>query len=230
MKAKFSFTFLILCVFFSVFLILANLLEVKIVDLGIMTATGGLIVFPMSYIINDCIVEVYGFRMARFAIWLGFFMNLLAVIVIQIALLLPPDASWNGQPAFESVFGSSARILFASFTAMICGSMVNAYVMSRMKVMSRGRHFSARAILSTLFGESVDSIVFFPIAFGGVLPWSTVLTLVWSQAVIKTGYEVVVLPVTLKVVAYIKRREQIDTYDDASSGVDYRWWRIDKID
>ena len=109
MEKRFSLTFLLLTVCFSVFLILANLLEVKIVDLGILTATGGLIVFPMSYIINDCIVEVYGFRMARLAIWLGFFMNLMAVIVIHLAMWLPADASWNGQAAFETVFGSSAR-------------------------------------------------------------------------------------------------------------------------
>ena len=223
MKAKFSFTFLILCVFFSVFLILANLLEVKIVDLGIMTATGGLIVFPMSYIINDCIVEVYGFRMARFAIWLGFFMNLLAVIVIQIALLLPPDASWNGQPAFESVFGSSARILFASFTAMICGSMVNAYVMSKMKLGQHGRRFSLRAVASTLLVETVDSLVFFPIAFYGVLPNETLLALICTQAGLKTLYEIIALPVTVRVVKVLKKKENLDVYDYK---VSYKWWRI----
>ena len=223
MKAKFSFTFLILCVFFSVFLILANIQKKKIVDLGIMTATGGLIVFPMSYIINDCIVEVYGFRMARFAIWLGFFMNLLAVIVIQIALLLPPDASWNGQPAFESVFGSSARILFASFTAMICGSMVNAYVMSKMKLGQHGRRFSLRAVASTLLGETVDSLVFFPIAFYGVLPNETLLALICTQAGLKTLYEIIALPVTVRVVKVLKKKENLDVYDYK---VSYKWWRI----
>ena len=230
MNKKFSVPFLLLAVLFCIFLVIANLLEVKVVKFGSLSATAGLVVFPLSYIINDCIVEVYGFQRARFVIWLGFLMNLVVVLLIQLALVLPPDPVWAGQQAMEVVYGSTPRILLASFTAFVCGSMVNAYIMSRMKVMSRGRYFSARAILSTLFGEGVDSLVFFPIAFGGVLPWSTVLTLIWSQAVIKTAYEVVVLPVTLKVVKYVKRKERLDTYDDKASGVDYRWWKIGKID
>ncbi len=220
---KFSFTFLFLTVCFTVFLILANLLEVKIVDLGFMTATGGLIVFPMSYILNDCIVEVYGFRMARLTIWLGFFMNFLAVMLIQLAIALPADSSWNGQEAFVAVFASSPRILFASFTAMVCGSMVNAYVMSRMKIGQQGRNFSVRAVASTLFGETVDSMVFFPLAFYGVLPNATLLALICTQAGLKTLYEVIVLPVTVRVVRYLKRKEELDVYDYS---VSYKWWRI----
>jgi len=223
MNKKFSFTFLLLAVSFSVFLILANILEVKIVDLGFMTATGGLIVFPMSYIINDCIVEVYGFRLARLTIWLGFFMNLLSVILIHIAIALPADVSWQGQDAFVATFGSSARILMASFVAMICGSMVNAYVMSKMKLGQHGRNFSLRAVASTLFGETVDSLVFFPIAFYGVLPNTTLVALICTQAGMKTAYEIVVLPLTVRVVRYLKRKEELDVYDYK---VSYKWWRI----
>lgn len=223
MNKKFSFTFLLLAVCFSVFLILANILEVKIVDLGFMTATGGLIVFPMSYIINDCIVEVYGFRLARLTIWLGFFMNLLSVILIHIAIALPADVSWQGQDAFVATFGSSARILMASFVAMICGSMVNAYVMSKMKLGQHGRNFSLRAVASTLFGETVDSLVFFPIAFYGVLPNTTLIALICTQAGMKTAYEIVVLPLTVRVVRYLKRKEELDVYDYK---VSYKWWRI----
>ncbi len=223
MNKKFSFTFLLLAVSFSVFLILANILEVKIVDLGFMTATGGLIVFPMSYIINDCIVEVYGFRLARLTIWLGFFMNLLSVILIHIAIALPADVSWQGQDAFVATFGSSARILMASFVAMICGSMVNAYVMSKMKLGQHGRNFSLRAVASTLFGETVDSLVFFPIAFYGVLPNTTLIALICTQAGMKTAYEIVVLPLTVRVVRYLKRKEELDVYDYK---VSYKWWRI----
>lgn len=223
MNRKFSFTFLLLAVSFSVFLILANILEVKIVDLGFMTATGGLIVFPMSYIINDCIVEVYGFRLARLTIWLGFFMNLLSVILIHIAIALPADVSWQGQDAFVATFGSSARILMASFVAMICGSMVNAYVMSKMKLGQHGRNFSLRAVASTLFGETVDSLVFFPIAFYGVLPNTTLIALICTQAGMKTAYEIVVLPLTVRVVRYLKRKEELDVYDYK---VSYKWWRI----
>ncbi len=223
MRAKFSLTFLFLAVVFSVFLILANLLEVKIVDMGLFTATGGLIVFPMSYIINDCIVEVYGFRYARFVIWLGFFMNLLAVIIIHLAIYLPPDASWSGQAAFATTFGSSARILMASFLAMICGSMVNAYVMSKMKLGHAGRYFSLRAVASTLFGESVDSVVFSPVAFFGVLPNEVILSLIVAQAGLKTLYEILVLPVTVRLVKFLKQKEQMDVYDYE---VSYKWWKI----
>ena len=230
MNKRFTIPFLLLTVLFCIFLVVANMLEVKVVKLGPLSATAGLVVFPISYVINDCIVEVYGFNRARFVIWLGFLMNLVVVLLVQLALVLPPDPVWDGQQAMEAIYGSTPRILLASFIAFVCGSLVNAYVMSRMKVASHGRHFSARAILSTLFGEGIDSLVFFPIAFGGVLPWETVATLIWSQAIIKTAYEVAVLPVTVRVVRLIKRRERIDTYDDAQSNVDYRWWRIDKLD
>lgn len=223
MKKRVSVTFLLLAVFFSVFLILANLLEVKIVDLGFMTVTGGLIVFPMSYIINDCIVEVYGFRAARFTIWLGFFMNLLCVALIQVAMALPADATWGGQDAFVATFGNSARILFASFTAMVCGSMINAYVMSKMKLKHAGKNFSFRAILSTLFGEAVDSVVFFPIAFLGALPIDLIIHLIITQACLKTAYEIIALPVTIRVVKWLKKHENTDVYDKEIS---YKWWRV----
>lgn len=227
MKNKFSIPFLLLTLGFCVFLILANLMEVKIIKVWILTATAGLAVFPVSYIINDCIVEVYGFQRARFVIWLGFLANLIVVVFLQIAIALPADPVWTGQEAMSFIYGNTPRILLGSFTAFICGSMVNAYVMSKMKVMSKGKHFSLRAILSTLFGESVDSIIFFPIAFGGLLPISTIIILIWTQAGIKTLYEIVILPVTIQVVKYIKRVEKQDTFDDEN--VNYKWWRIDKL-
>jgi uncharacterized integral membrane protein (TIGR00697 family) len=226
MKKKFTVPFLILAICFSVFLVLSNLLEVKVVKIGWLTATAGLSVFPVSYIINDCITEVYGFQRARFVIWIGFIMNLFVVLFLQLAIALPADPTWHGQAAFEIVFRNTPRILLGSFTAFICGSMVNAQVMSKMKVMNKGKYFSLRAVLSTFFGESVDSIIFFPIAFGGILPTKIIITLIWTQAVLKTVYEIVVLPLTIWVVKFIKNKEQLDTYD---TEVDYRWWRIDKL-
>lgn len=227
MKQKVSVLFMMLTVLFCVFLILANIMEVKVVSLGFMTATAGLMVFPVSYIINDCIVEVYGFQRARFVIWLGFFMNLAVVLFLQLAVALPCDSSWHGQEAVEIVFGSTPRILLGSFLAFICGSMVNAYVMSKMKVLTHGKNFSLRAILSTLFGESVDSVIFFPIAFYGVLPNSKIITLIWVQAVLKTLYEIIILPITIKVVGIVKSREQLDVYDEGK--IDYKWWKITKF-
>lgn len=206
---------------FCVCLIVSNLIEIKTVDIGFATITAGMVVFPLSYIINDCIVEVYGFRKARTVIWLGFAMNLLVTLFLQFAILLPGADSWQSQDAMEAVYGTVPRILGASFVAFLCGSMVNALVMSKMKVASGGRRFSLRAIVSTLWGEGTDSIIFFPLAFGGILPWREIVSLIVAQALLKTAYEIVILPVTLKVVKKLKSIESTDTYD---RGISYSWW------
>lgn len=163
-KVKISVTFMLLAVTFCVCLIVSNLMEIKTVDLGPLTITAGVVVFPISYILNDCIVEVYGFNKARLVIWLGFGMNMLVSLLLQLGVWLPGADSWTGQEAMATVFGAVPRIFAASFIAFLCGSMVNAYVMSRMKIASGGRRFSLRAIVSSLWGEGVDSVIFFPIA------------------------------------------------------------------
>lgn len=226
MNKQFSLPFVVLAMMFSVFLILANLMEVKVVKIGILTATAGLSVFPISYIINDCIVEVYGFAKARFVIWMGFLLNMIFVVFLQVCIALPSDPSWTAQAAVEQVFGNTPRILLGSFVAFIVGSMVNAQVMSRMKVRDGGKRFSLRAIMSTVFGESADSLIFFPIAFAGMLPLATIVTLVWTQVMLKTLYEIVVLPVTIRVVKMLKRVEGADVTD---VNVDYKWWKVFKI-
>lgn len=218
---RFTLPFLVLTVLFCVCLIVSNLIEIKTVDIGFATITAGMVVFPLSYIINDCIVEVYGFRKARTVIWLGFAMNLLVTLFLQFAIVLPGADSWQSQDAMEAVYGTVPRILGASFVAFLCGSMVNALVMSKMKVASGGRHFSLRAIVSTLWGEGTDSIIFFPLAFGGILSWREIVSLIVAQALLKTAYEIVILPVTLKVVKKLKSIESTDTYD---RGISYSWW------
>lgn len=226
MNKQFSLPFVVLAMMFSVFLILANLMEVKVVKIGILTATAGLSVFPISYIINDCIVEVYGFAKARFVIWMGFLLNMIFVVFLQVCISLPCDPSWTAQAAVEQVFGNTPRILLGSFVAFIVGSMVNAQVMSRMKVRDGGKRFSLRAIMSTVFGESADSLIFFPIAFAGMLPLATIVTLVWTQVMLKTLYEIVALPITIRVVKLLKRVEGADVTD---VNVDYKWWKVFKI-
>ena len=226
MNKQFSLPFVVLAMMFSVFLILANLMEVKVVKIGILTATAGLSVFPISYIINDCIVEVYGFAKARFVIWMGFLLNMIFVVFLQVCISLPCDPSWTAQAAVVQVFGNTPRILLGSFVAFIVGSMVNAQVMSRMKVRDGGKRFSLRAIMSTVFGESADSLIFFPIAFAGMLPLATIVTLVWTQVMLKTLYEIVALPITIRVVKLLKRVEGTDVTD---VNVDYKWWKVFKI-
>ena len=227
-EAKISITFLLLTVTFCVCLIVSNLMEIKTVPLGPLTITAGLIVFPISYILNDCIVEVYGFAKARLVIWLGFGMNLLVSLLLQLGILLPGADSWTGQEAMTMIFGAVPRIFAASFIAFLCGSMVNAYVMSRMKLAAGGdsRGFSLRAIVSSLWGEGVDSLIFFPIAFGGVLAWSEIGMLIATQTVLKTLYEVLILPVTMRAVTLLRRYEgNLDTEAPKS----YKWWKINEL-
>lgn len=213
MNRTVSLPFLVMGIVFCVCLICSNLLEVKMVSLGGITATAGLIVFPISYIINDCIAEVWGYRKARLIIWMGFLMNLLAVIFIQLAIVLPAAPFWEGQDAFVTTFSSTPRILLASFIAFLAGSFLNAYVMSKMKISSGGKHFSLRAIASTVVGESADSLLFFPIAFGGVVPVKELAVLIVTQACLKTAYEIIILPVTVRVVRLVKRIDGSDVYD-----------------
>lgn len=205
-KTQFSLTFLILTVIFILCLIVANLIEIKTLkSVSWLTLTAGVIVFPVSYIVNDCIVEVYGFAKARVAIWLGFFSALFVTLMLQLAILLPGGEFWDRQEAMEAVFGSVPRIMGASFAAFLCGSMVNAFVMEKLRIRHGRERFSFRAIVSSLWGEGVDSTIFFPIAFGGILPWSTIISLIVTQTIVKTAYEIVVLPVTIRVVRMIQK-------------------------
>ena len=216
-KGMVSLPFMLLGVLFCVCLIAANLLETKQVALGSLQLTAGLIVFPVSYIINDCMVEVWGFRKARLVIWLGFFMNFLFVLFGLAAVALPAADYWTGQAGFRAIFGLAPRIAGASFLAFLVGSFLNAYVMSRMKVSMGGRGFSLRAIASTVVGEGADSLIFFPLALGGVVPWSVMPALMLTQVVLKTAYELVALPVTIRVVRWMKRVEGEDAYDQGIS-------------
>ncbi|MEG0463334.1 queuosine precursor transporter [Bacteroides sp.] len=213
MKEKVSVPFMLLAILFNVCLIAANLLETKVIQVGSITVTAGLLVFPISYIINDCIAEVWGFKKARLIIWSGFIMNFFVVSLGLIAVALPAAPFWDGDEHFNFVFGMAPRIVAASLMAFLVGSFLNAYVMSRMKVASNGRNFSARAILSTVVGETADSIIFFPIAFGGLIAWRELLIMMGIQIVLKSLYEVIILPVTIRVVKYIKKIDGSDVYD-----------------
>ena len=206
---------MVMGILFCTCLIASNLLETKILQFTpSFTITAGVLCFPLSYILNDCIAEVWGFRKARLIIWSAFLMNFLVVALGQLAVLLPAATFWKENEAhFNFVFGLAPRIAVASFLAFLVGSFINAYVMSRMKLRSRGRHFSARAIVSTLFGEGADSLIFFPLAFGGLMPFAELLRLMLIQVVVKTMYEVIALPLTIRVVDFVKRLDDTDTFD-----------------
>ena len=213
MKEKVSVPFMLLGILFNVCLIAANLLETKVIQVGSLTVTAGLLVFPISYIINDCIAEVWGFKKARLIIWSGFAMNFFVVAIGLIAVAIPAAPFWEGEEHFDFVFGMAPRIVAASLMAFLVGSFLNAYVMSKMKVASQGRNFSARAIWSTVVGETADSLIFFPVAFGGVIAWKELLIMMGIQIVLKSLYEVIILPVTIRVVKAIKKIDGSDVYD-----------------
>ena len=213
MKEKVSVPFMLLGILFNVCLIAANLLETKVIQIGSLPVTAGLLVFPISYIINDCIAEVWGFKKARLIIWSGFAMNFFVVGLGLIAVAIPAAPFWEGEEHFDFVFGMAPRIVAASLMAFLVGSFLNAYVMSKMKIASQGRNFSARAILSTLVGETADSLIFFPVAFGGIIAWKELLIMMGLQIVLKSMYEVIILPVTIRVVKVIKKIDGSDVYD-----------------
>lgn len=208
-----SVLFMVMGVLFCTCLITANILETKQFVIGPVNLTGGLLVFPVSYILNDCFVEVWGYRKARIVIWLGFFMNFIFVAFGALCDLIPGAPYWHNQEGFHQIFGLAPRIAAASFLAFLVGSFINAYVMSRMKVATGGKGFSSRAILSTIAGEGADSLIFFPLALGGVVPLPNLLLMIVSQVIMKTLYEVLVLPVTIRVVRKLKQVENADTFD-----------------
>ena len=223
-KHQASVSLMLMGIVFCICLVAANLLETKVFHVwGPISLTCGFIVFPISYILNDVIAEVWGFRKARLIIWMGFAMNFFFVMTGALCDWLPSAPYWDNDAGFHAIFGLAPRIALASFLAFLAGSFVNAFVMSRMKIKSQGRNFSMRAIASTIFGESVDSLIFFPLALAGVVPDSELPLLIVSQVLLKTLYEIVALPITIRVVRATKRHEGEDVYDN---GTDYSVWKL----
>ncbi len=223
MKKQVSVAFMVLGMLFTVCLIVSNIIEQKLIQIGPIEATAGLLIFPISYIINDLIAEVWGYRKVRLIIWNGFLMNFLAVLIFKLSIWVPGSVNFTHQDAFSLVLGNTQRIVIASFIAFLLGSFLNAFVMSKMKIMQRGRGFSIRAIVSTLVGEGADSVVFFTLAFSGIIPTSALITLIFTQTAMKTGYEILALPLTNVLVKWVKKKEEVDVYD---KGISYNPLKI----
>ena len=222
-KQQVSVLFMLFSILFCVCLIAANILETKQISVLGISLTGGLIVFPISYIINDCVCEVWGFQKARLLIWTGFAMNFFFVAMGALCDWIPGAPYWTNEAGFHAIFGLAPRVAAASFVAFIIGSFANAYVMSKMKIRDKGRNFSLRAILSTIVGESFDSVIFFPLALGGVVPTDELPKLMLWQVLLKTVYEVIALPITIRIVKTLKEHEGEDAYDN---DVNYSIWKI----
>jgi uncharacterized integral membrane protein (TIGR00697 family) len=206
---------------FVTILLLSNLIGAgkrAVIDLpliGEWPFGAGVLFFPVSYVIGDVLTEVYGYAHARRCIWAGFVALLFMVFMSVVVVALPPDAGWTGQAAYEQVFGQTPRIVLASVLAFWAGEFVNSYVLARMKVWTAGRMLWTRTIGSTVFGQAVDSALFYPLAFLGAMGWTAeqVATVALTQWVIKVAWEALLTPVTYAVVGWLKRREGVEVFD-----------------
>ena len=217
MNKSVSVLFMFAGILFAICLLIANILATKIILVGPWAAPAGVLIFPIAYIINDVIVEVWGYRKARLIIWSGFAVNILAVLFFSLAIVVPAAPFWQNQNAFSTILGSTPRIILASLMAYLVGSFLNAFVMSKVKIMMKGKDFSVRAILSTLVGETADSLIFITIAFAGNLPMNILIGMILTQACLKTVYEILVLPFTIIVVKWVKKVEGVDSFDESIS-------------
>ena len=223
---------------FVVILLLSNLIgaakqaQVTLPLLGPVTFGAGVLFFPVSYIIGDVLTEVYGYAHARRCIWAGFFALVFMVVMSMVVVNIPPNPEWAlasatytvtgrevtapNQAAYMAIFGQTPRIVLASLVAFWAGEFVNSFVLARMKVMTQGKHLWTRTIGSTIVGEGVDSLLFYPLAFLGVpgFSLSLILSLIVTQWIIKTTWEAVLTPVTYLVVNFLKRRERVEVFDN----------------
>ncbi len=180
---------------------------------GVFIFGAGILFFPLSYVIGDVLTEVYGYARARRVIWAGFAALVFMAVMSFVVVSLPPAGSWTGQEAYESVFGQVPRIVLASITAFWAGEFVNSYVMAKMKVWTKGRMLWSRTIGSTVVGQGVDSLLFYPIAFLGVWETSDVLLVMATNWALKVGWEAMLTPVTYRVVGFLKKREGVEIFD-----------------
>jgi uncharacterized integral membrane protein (TIGR00697 family) len=218
-----SHRFVVIAALFVTCLITANIIIAKQISVGGIILPAAVVIFPVSYIIGDVLTEVYGYQQARRVIWLGFICNLIAVLAIWIAKILPPAPVFEAQNAYERILGSTPRFLLASFVAYLAGEFTNSVVLAKMKIMTNGRWLWTRTIGSTLLGQGVDTIVVLTIAFVGVLPFSVLGIMMFFHWVVKCVYEAAATPLTYLVVGYLKRKEGIDVYD---YGVDFNPLRV----
>jgi len=213
-----SHRFVVVATLFVTCLITSNIIIAKQISIGGIVLPAAIIIFPLSYIIGDILTEVYGYRQARRVIWLGFLCNLVAVVAIWIAKILPPAPVFEAQNDYERILGSTPRFLLASFVAYLAGEFTNSVVLSKMKLMTKGRWLWSRTIGSTIIGQGVDTVVVLAIAFVGVLPFSVLGIMMFFHWLVKCVYEALATPLTYLVVGYLKRKEGIDVYD---YGVDF---------
>src|SRR5687767_367493 len=208
-----SWRFITCAALFVTCLLTANTIAAKLIVVGGVVLTAGIVIFPISYVLGDVLTEVWGYGAARRVIWLGFACNLLMVIAIRIGGVLPPAPYGASQPAYDEVLGQTPRILLASFVAYLIGEFANAFVLAKLKIATRGRWLWLRTIGSTVIGQALDSAVFVTLAFYGSMPGPVLAGVVVGQWIFKVAYEAAGTPLVYVVVGWLKAREGIDAYD-----------------
>jgi uncharacterized integral membrane protein (TIGR00697 family) len=209
---------------FAVILICSNLIgagkpaQLDLPVWGTVTFGAGILFFPLSYVLGDVLTEVYGFARARRVVWVGFAASIFAATMSFVVVELPPDPTWKGQAALAEVFGQVPRIFIASIIAFWAGEMANAFVLARMKLLTGGKMLWTRTIGSTVVGQGVDSLLFYPLAFAGIWETSLVIQVLLTNYVLKVVWEALLTPVTYRVVAWFKRVEGLDVFD---TGTDF---------
>jgi uncharacterized integral membrane protein (TIGR00697 family) len=204
---------LVMAAFVTV-LLCANLIGAsKVARVGPVTFGAGVLFFPLSYVFGDVLTEVYGYARARKVVWAGFGAMAFASVMSWVVLAFPPAPGWPHQEAFQTVFGNTPRIVLASLVAYFCGEFANSYTLARLKVRTEGRFLWLRTIGSTIVGEGVDSLLFYPLAFLGVWTVELVLTVMLTNYLVKVGWEAVITPATYRIVNFLKRAEAEDYYD-----------------
>ena len=206
-----SHRFVVVAAIFVSCLITANVIAVKVISVGPLVLPAAIIIFPLSYIFGDILTEVYGYRLTRRVIWLGFLCNLIFVVFVWLGQLLPPAPFWEGQSAYETILGYVPRLLVASFCGYLVGEFANSYILARMKILTRGRWLWTRTIGSTVVGQGLDTTVFITLAFVGTPNFMPLLIL--SHWLVKTGIEAVATPFTYAAVNFLKKKDGVDTYD-----------------
>lgn len=213
---------------FVAVLLISNLASTKILSLGVFTFDGGTLLFPLSYIFGDILTEVYGYQRARKVIWTGFGAAILMSLVLWVVQILPPAPDWHNQQAFESLLGFVPRIVLASLIAYFAGAFSNAYLLSKLKIRTKGKYLWIRTIVSTLLGEGIDTIIFCMVAFYGLFPTEVLIAIIVSNYLFKTGVEVIFTPATYAIVAFLKKQEQVDAYDRGISYNPFKYFSQEK--
>ena len=206
-----SYRLVIIAAVFITCLITANIIAVKVISLGTFILPAAIFVFPLSYIFGDVLTEVYGYRVARRVIWLGFVCNLIFVFFAWVGQVLPPAVFWEAQEAYESILGYTPRLLAASFCGYLVGEFANSFILARMKILTQGRWLWSRTIGSTVAGQGLDTSIFITLAFVGTPSFMPIMILYHWLA--KTVIEAVLTPATYAIVNALKRRENVDVYD-----------------